>query len=341
MTARSVVLTATLTAALALAIAGCRGETPADLSRSSATTRPTTAAGNRSAAEREAERLLALVPVPAGSTVLAAAPEGLADVPARPVVDSIAVRSRFWTVPLPYEQARAWIEAHPPEPLSWTSHGGSSGGGHAPTTDWATEQGASASWQEAQAEVSLVGAGGTTSRMRVDGVAVWLDPTPYPDDATVPGGRRVRLTLAAGCPASDRTVVGVTGDGPGQDAPGLDTQLLPGPQPTAGLVCRYSGLNGAKGKPPMALLASRTLDAAAARRLAADVLALPLAHPVGEVRSCPADDGSAVLVALAYPGRADADLRITTTGCRSVANGRIRAGAQSFLTITSELRFSL
>ena len=40
---------------------------------------------------------------------------------------------------------------------------------------------------------------------------------------------------------------------------------------------------------------------------------------------CPADDGSAVLVAFAYPGRGSVDVWAEVTGCATIANGYIYA----------------
>jgi hypothetical protein len=37
------------------------------------------------------------------------------------------------------------------------------------------------------------------------------------------------------------------------------------------------------------------------------------------------DDGSAEVLALAYPGRPDVDLWVTLNGCRDVSNGYILA----------------
>jgi hypothetical protein len=307
-------LAAYLATALAIVVSGCGGTT----SGSVPATSPSALAADRAEAQREAQRLLGLVPVPPGATPQATAPDALRDVPDRLAVDSLAVASRVWTLPMPYAEARAWIEAHPPLPLRWTVHG-SGTGAHGPVSIWASDARAG---RQARAAASLVG-DGATSTLRVDGTAVWLDPTPLPDDATADGGgRRVRLTVAGGCPASDRGVVGVTGD-----AGDLDTQLLPGASPTAALLCRYAGVNGARGKPATTLLDRRDLDASAADRLANALRRLPLAHPVGAVRSCPEDDGSAVLLAFRYPGRADVGLRVTTSGCPTVANGRIRTDA--------------
>ena len=299
-----------------LVTAGC-GAGPASRPSPSVPPSVATAESNRRAAEREAQRLVTLVPTPPGASPVASPGTRLAGPASRPMVDSLAVRSAFWSVPLPYEQAAAWIEAHPPHGLAWPGHGGTSGGGSAPTRDWSAWAPASTAWESAQAEANLVGTGPATSLLRVDGVVVWLDPTPLPDRAD--GGGRVRLAVAGSCPASEQGITGVTAAGPG-----LDAALLPGPAPTGGLVCRYAGLNATV---PLHLTATQRLDAARAAALATRVLALPLGHADGEVRSCPGDDGAAVLVALAYPARDDVDLWITTAGCTSVANGRILAAA--------------
>jgi hypothetical protein len=46
----------------------------------------------------------------------------------------------------------------------------------------------------------------------------------------------------------------------------------------------------------------------------------------GGVVNCPADDGSAEVLALAYPGRPGVDLWISLNGCGGVSNGYIDAG---------------
>lgn len=46
-------------------------------------------------------------------------------------------------------------------------------------------------------------------------------------------------------------------------------------------------------------------------------------HTDGGSYGCPAAFGTAVVVALSYPGRPDVDLWSETSGCRSVSNGHI------------------
>jgi electron transfer flavoprotein beta subunit len=55
------------------------------------------------------------------------------------------------------------------------------------------------------------------------------------------------------------------------------------------------------------------------------VASLPLSQPAGEVVNCPMDDGSAEVLALAYPGRPDVDLWVWLNGCGGVSNGYLVA----------------
>ncbi len=156
-------------------------------------------------------------------------------------------------------------------------------------------------------------AGARTSVIRADGLVVWLDPRPLLDTAV---GPRLRVTVGGSCPATDGGIVGVRN--PGQ--PDLRGRLLPrSVEPTGGLVCRYDGMNGR----PFMLRRQTRLTEAEARRLAAVVDALPLSHLDGGVAHCPAADGTAAVLALAYPGRPDVDLWADLNGCATVANGDI------------------
>jgi hypothetical protein len=110
--------------------------------------------------------------------------------------------------------------------------------------------------------------------------------------------------------------VGVTSHGAD-----LERQLLPAAAAAGGLECRYYGLNGH----PFQLRGVTRLSAAQARHVAATMSAIPLSHALGEVVSCPADDESAEVIALSYPGRGDVDLWVTLNGCTFVSNGFIRA----------------
>jgi hypothetical protein len=169
----------------------------------------------------------------------------------------------------------------------------------------------SPAWQSADLEIEVAGAGGGTSVLRADAVVVWLDPVPVPDNGP---GRRVHLSVIAGCPATDNSIAGVTNQGAG-----LHRRLLPPAAPTAGLECRYYGLNGR----PFRLRGQTSLSATAASKVARTIQRLPLSHTVGGIFSCPMDDGAAEVIALSYAGRPAVDLWVKLNGCRYVANGFI------------------
>jgi hypothetical protein len=289
----------------ALALAGCGGATGRPIV---AAYTPPTAAGNRTAAEAEARALLALTPLPPGANPTTTRPALLSGPPLGSVLDaSLVDQSSFWRVDRPADQTLAWIKAHPPTGLSRTGSGMLS----TPTAKvhglgWGAPD--TAAWRSAQLQVGIAADGDSASVIRADGMAVWLDPVPVRDSGA---GPRLRVTVAGGCPATDRGYVGVTNP----DQPDLDAALLPGGSPTAGLVCEFT-------KSPR-LTSHRTLDATAAARVAAQARALPLGHSLGGPHSCPADFASVVVLALSYPGRPDVDLWLKPNGCGRVGNGHV------------------
>jgi hypothetical protein len=253
-----------------------------------------TAAGNRAAAQVEAARLLSLARVPPRAVRLARPARSLpGPALARPGVTSLVDRVVAWRAGLPFAAVQTWLPAHPPRGLP--SNGSASGGnaitGQASMAGISYAGPASRAWQSADLEISAAPAGADASLIRVDAVIVWLDPRPVPSG---PGGHPVRVTAASGCPPVDRGVTGVTSPGAG-----LTRRLLPPGQPVAGLRCRYNGLNGHRWH----LVATRRLTAPAARQAATSMARRPLSHTDGGAVNCPADDGSAEVLALAYPGR--------------------------------------
>ena len=275
-----------------------------------------TVAGNRAAARAEAARLLALTRLPPGAVRLARPPRSLSrNAIGSPMVSSLVDKPMTWRVRLPFGTVRAWLSAHPPRGLrvqGWASSGGA-GGGQETAAGTSYQGPGNAAWQSAELDISTAPDGTGATAIRADAMIVWLDPRPV---RSGPGAHPLRVTLAGGCPFSDSKVTGVTNPGTG-----LTRQLLPPGQPTAGLRCRYYGLN----EHAFALRSSRRLTAAEARRAARTMRALPLSHPDGEVMSCPNDDGSAEVLVLSYPGRPDVDLWIYLTGCGGVSNGHISA----------------
>ena len=229
---------------------------------------------------------------------------------------SLVDRVLAWRVGMPSEAVQAWLSAHPPRglPQDGSATGGNTSTGQATMTGTSYRGPASRAWQSADLEISTAPADSDASVIRADAVIVWLDPRPVPSG---PGAHPVRVTVAGGCPAADRGVTGVANPGTG-----LTRRLLPPGQPAAGIRCRYDGLNGH----PWHLVAARRLTAPAARHAAAAAARLPLSHTDGGVVNCPADDGSAEVLALAYPGCPDVNLWITLNGCGGVSNGYIAAG---------------
>ena len=313
-----------MAAALAVCVlaAGCGTAHMAAHARGTSTltkthSRTVTAAGNRAAARAEAAKLLALARLPHGAVRLARPPRSLSHAAiGAPAAKSLVDLTAVWRVALPFATAHAWLSAHPPAGLS---AGGEASSGNTITgrtyTEGSSYEGPSSpAWQTAELNISIAPYGPHATAIRADGVVVWLDPRPV---RSSPGAHPLRVTLAGGCPASDRGVTGVTNGGPG-----LTAGLLPRGEPTAGLRCRYEGMNGH----PFRLIAATRLTRAEARRAAKTIAATPLSHPDGEVVNCPLNDGSAQVLVLAYPGRADIDLWITPTGCGGISNGHIIAG---------------
>jgi len=314
-------------AAVCLAAAGCgSARTPAPGGSGAARPRtasaagPPTAAGNKGLADREARRLLALVPVPA-QAVAVSKPPGWPQ-PERPIATSVIDKYRVWRLPMSFSRAAAWIKAHPPAGVG-AAERFSSQGRDLRAVGYAYDNGPSSpAWASAWLQVEVAPSGPGHSVMRADGIVIWLDPVPMPADTA---GRRVHVTVSGGCPRTDRSVVGVTNNGAD-----LKRRLLPAAAPVAGLECLYYGLN----QHPFQLRSVTHLAAAGARHVARNMLMLPVAHATGEMFGCAMDDGSAAIVALSYPGRADVDLWVALTGCGGVGNGFIEAGGPGAGTAT-------
>src|SRR4051812_14774625 len=154
-----------------------------------------------------------------------------------------------------------------------------------------------------------------TSLVRIDAIVIWLDPRPLQDDAA---GARLRVTRHGGCPTSDAHVVGVTNAGSD-----LDRSLLPSGQPVGGLICDYVGMNGKANS----LLRATRLDADSARRLAAVVDTISVAHTNGGFTSCAMDEGAYTILVFTYLQRPDVDLWWARGGCQPVSNGHIASPA--------------
>lgn len=299
-------------------LAGCaQATTPAARhvggSASSGRVVPVSAAGNRERAERAADRLLELVRVPPGAVRLTTAPAQLPMPLARPIVASQVDRAAYWRVPMRFTELLTWLRAHPPRGLTHDGRSSAGPGDRAAGDSYAAPDGRGVTGEQLQFDIAKVD--GTTTVLRVDALAIWLDPMPASDTAR---GRRLRVTVAGGCPTSDLGIVGVRSSGAD-----LARQLLPSARPLAVLRCSYSGLNE---HPRLHLVDERRLDARTASRVTTAIRQVDLTHEDAVSTSCPFDDAAATVLAFAYPGRPDVDIWYYPGGCAVIANGVIRAG---------------
>jgi hypothetical protein len=299
-----------IVAAAVLAACAAAGTSP---QLSASARQQSAAADNRQRAERAADRLLARVRAPRGATALSSTPTPLAGPMTGPSVTSEVDRSRLWQVQMSYYATLSWLRAHPPHGLA---HDGSSQSGG---PDYQTD----GDFYDApdrpgligqQIQITITAVDTTTTAIRADAIAIWLDPRPIRDRHS---GSRLHVVSAADCPANLHGANDV--NNPGVN---LNDALLPARRPSSGLECRYSGGNG---KPAFGLQQQQRLDRAAAARLAATVRAVDLSHPDGGSSSCPSDDGSAVVIAFSYPKTPDIDVWFGSTGCEYLSNGSIIA----------------
>lgn len=223
-------------------------------------------------------------------------------------------------MPLPQAQATRWFRQHPGAVVGLYMAGtsGLPKGDHLDVLGFRVED--TAAFHDADVTVAVAAGGAQEALVRIAASARWLDPTPLPDDAT---GERLRVTVAGGCPASPGQAVGVRNEGPA-----LSDALVPTGTPTAGLVCEY----GHAAPHRFAPVVVHRLDAAEAAHQAAQLRALPLAHPpADDIQPHSCGQGLSMptptrIVVLAYPGRPDVDVWATTPcGGPWTANGWVGA----------------
>lgn len=125
---------------------------------------------------------------------------------------------------------------------------------------------------------------------------------------------KLRVDVAAGCPASIGTYQDVVNTFPGPP--------LVAAGPTRGLICRYSPR--ASTSRPGNLVHQVRLTRAQAQALGAVVRSLDLTPPAGTAH-CPAAFGTVALIGLSYATRQDIGLWYEASGCQTLDNGRIGA----------------
>ncbi len=269
----------------------------------------TTAAQNKSAAQAEADRLVSRAILPAGATRTTGRPDGLSG-PAMgtPMTSQLIDDVAYYRVAKSLAETRTWFQANH-QPGLKPSGTSSSGFEYDPSPP------RHRTWGNANLEMGLVAQGKTTTAIRVDGLAFWINPTPTPDTARGPA---IRVTVATGCPPTDRGRRDVSNPGD----PDLERRLLPAAAPSAALRCTYAGLNGAT----YTLTSGRQLTATQAAGAAGHIQALPLGTSQTGPHGCPMDDARTSILAFSYPGRSDVDIWEHTSGCASTDNGHIVSG---------------
>jgi hypothetical protein len=217
--------------------------------------------------------------------------------------------------------AFVWLRAHPPAGLKRTFWRGGSAYGIA---GYGYEEPDTDAWSNAELAITVAAVKhGTGTEWRADGIALWLDPTPIRDQYV---GKRIRLTIAGGCPGSHADIGGVINSGSD-----LDRTLLPQAQPTAVLICDYAGQKPQRGTQQYALTAYKLRPAADARHLAGVVRGIRLSHLDGGYGSSPPGEGTATIFVFAFPGRADVGLLYRNSGSQSITNGKILAGEEGLM----------
>jgi hypothetical protein len=293
---------------------------PAATTSSSARPVPAAAVANRARTIRETQRLVGLAKLPPSAAALPGAPTYL-DFPAGglPESDSTIDTVQGWRTPMSLPQAMAWIRAHAPAGLK--QDGGLAYGRVRSVfvyRGYTFAEPDSDAWTDASLQISVGGPpNGTSTVWRIDGLALWLDPVPVSDQTNAP---RLRVTIAGGCPRRDTGAYGVRNIG--RD---LTQSLLPAGQPTAVLVCDYSGRQDGAGTPAATLQAHGLRRAADAAQLAGIIRQVRLAHIDGGTSSSPPGLGTMTIFVFAFPGRADVDLAWLNSGWQELSNGFIMA----------------
>jgi hypothetical protein len=233
-----------------------------------------------------------------------------------PASNSLIDAARYWRVPMPVTRANGWVIAHPPKGLEKTgsskssSHGVAAGVGY----EFADDR-TGADWIDATLDISIAPDGATASYWRVDALALWRTSTP---ERAPTGGTRLVVTVADGCPARDGGAQNVSPGGPWSAR-----SLLPKGTPTSALICAYT-------RPGSFALRHRVrVGPADAAHLAELARAIDLSHTVGTASTCPADVGTATVLAFGYPGGTGAALWQADSGCPFLSNGTIEVGLDS------------
>jgi hypothetical protein len=259
------------------------------------------------------------VPVPHALGLFARNPPELA-VASQPAAEVV----HYWRVPRSSWSVYLWLVGHPPQGLQVTQPASSAPGiegdeydatlPHPPQTNPSDVM-----LPAAALVVEVEPLGPRSSEIRAAAGAAWFNPSPMPDKSK---GRRLTVSVAGGCPADDRGVVGVSNPGAG-----LVTSLLPpGEKPSRALLCLFSW--------QYRLLVHALLPGVAASQLATALSSAPIAQTDISLVSygCPPQLPQVpdAVVVFAYPGSAD-----VATWVQPVCDGMTSNGFVMTATPTS------
>jgi hypothetical protein len=311
-----------LLAVLAIIAAGCAsGHESVSAARSAqppiATTTSSPQDRHYVEAVAEADRLLADVRLPQGTTIRAGFPPAALSGPimGTPSSSHFIDEARLWSVPMSITDVLAWLRSHPLAGL--TRDGASSGTGpRGESSGYSWSATPTDAYENPELQVGVTPDGTSQSIMRADGVDIWLSSAPVVGS---PPGSKVRVTIVGGCPTTIAGYVDVSN--PGAD---LTSTMLPAANPTAGLICSYNAAYDSTH--PSTLAHTIILSAAASRVLARSANAIWTGSAGSGSGSCPLDNGLTDIIVFRYVGQADVDLWYHASGCQGVTNGYIDGG---------------
>jgi hypothetical protein len=151
-----------------------------------------TTASTHPLAEAELATLLAGVQVPPGSAKVTSAPVAyLAQAPLTEGSTNLLTLTSWWRIEMPFADALAWMQAHPPGGLPSDS-GGQAGGPGVPVNRLLGFSAPSTTaYDGAAVELELVAMSSSETGLRADAEVIWLPPKP--SDELVPAGTAVTL----------------------------------------------------------------------------------------------------------------------------------------------------
>ncbi len=211
----------------ALALAACGAALPpssvGSLPAGAATPPPAHAS-----AEAELATLLAGVRVPLGAERVTSAPVTLlAQAPVSEASPNLLTSTLWWRIDMPFADALAWMQAHPPAGLTPGMSGRSGGPGVPTNRSLGFDAPSTTAYDGATVELELAAMSSSETGLRADAEVIWLPSKP--SDEFVPSGSAVTIVAENHFGSSDATT--------------LRTRYLnPGDAATAALITELNAL---------------------------------------------------------------------------------------------------